>query len=36
MDFKNLEKDFVAKKQERALLGLEKQALIISYNYWNY
>ena len=36
MDFKNTEKDFLSKKMERAMLGLEKQALIISFNYWNY
>ena len=36
MDFKNTERDFVSKKMERAMLGLEKQSLIISYNYWNY
>jgi hypothetical protein len=36
MDFKNTERDFVSKKMERAMLNLEKQSLIISYNYWNY
>lgn len=36
MDFKNTERDFVSKKMERAMLDLEKQALIISFNYWNY
>lgn len=36
MDFKNTERDFVSKKMERAMLDLEKQSLIISYNYWNY
>jgi len=36
MDFKNLLKDIAAKKQENLLLKMEKQALINSYNYWNY
>ncbi len=36
MDFKNLEKDYVTKKQERVLLDLEKQALIVTANYWNF
>lgn len=36
MDFKNTEKEFVSKKQEKALINLEKQSLIISYNYWNF
>jgi len=36
MDYKNLYKDIAAKKQEKLLLQMEKQALISSYNYWNY
>jgi len=36
IDYKTILRDLAAKKQERALLGLEEQALIISYNYWNY
>ena len=36
IDFKNILKDIAAKKQDRLLLGMEKQALIISFNYWNY
>jgi outer membrane protein TolC len=36
MDYKNLYKDIAAKKQEKVLLQMEKQALINSYNYWNY
>jgi len=36
MDYKNILKDISAKKQERTLLEMEKQALINSYNYWNY
>jgi hypothetical protein len=36
MDFKNLLKDITAKKQDYLLLGMEKQLLINSYNYWNY
>jgi len=36
MDFKNLFKDIARKRQENLLLKMEKQALINSYNYWNY
>lgn len=36
IDFKNLLKDIVAKKQESLLLKMEKQMLINSFNYWNY
>ena len=36
IDYKTILRDLAAKKQERMLLDLEKQALIISYNYWNY
>ena len=36
IDYKTILRDLAAKKQERALLDLEEQALIISYNYWNY
>jgi len=36
MDYKNLYKDIAAKKQEKILLQMEKQALINSFNYWNY
>lgn len=36
MDFKNLVKDIAAKNQESLLLKMEKEALINSYNYWNY
>ena len=36
IDFKNIVKDIAAKKQERLVLEMEKQALIISFNYWNY
>ena len=36
MDLKNLFRDIAAKKQENMLLKMEKQALINSYNYWNY
>lgn len=36
IDFKNIVKDIAAKKQDRVLLDLEKQALIVSFNYWNY
>jgi len=36
MDFKNLLKDIASKKQENLFLKMEKQALINSYNYYNY
>ena len=36
IDFKNIVKDIAAKKQDRLMLEMEKQALIISFNYWNY
>jgi len=36
IDFKNMVKDIAAKKQDRLILAMEKQALIVSYNYWNY
>ncbi len=36
MDFKNIVRDIYAKKQENLNLQLQKQALIISYNYWNF
>ncbi|MCL4483412.1 MAG: TolC family protein [Bacteroidetes bacterium] len=36
IDFKTMLRDLAYKRQECALLDLEKQALIISYNYWNY
>lgn len=36
IDYKTFLRDLAAKKQELTLLDLEKQALIISYNYWNY
>ena len=36
MDFKNLIRDISAKKQENLRLKMQKQALINSYNYWNF
>jgi outer membrane protein TolC len=36
IDFKNTEKEYATKKHERVILDLEKQALIISFNYWNF
>ncbi|MFA5973693.1 MAG: TolC family protein [Lentimicrobiaceae bacterium] len=36
IDFKNIVKDIAAKKQDWLMLEMEKQALIISFNYWNY
>ncbi|NOZ48144.1 MAG: TolC family protein [Chlorobi bacterium] len=36
MDFKNLIKEIALKKQENVILNMEKQALINSYNYWNF
>lgn len=36
MDYKYLLKDIAFKKQENLLLKMEKQALINSYNYWNF
>ena len=36
IDFKNVVKDIAVKKQDRLMLGMEKQALIVSFNYWNY
>jgi outer membrane protein TolC len=36
MDYKNLMKEISAKKQENLMLIMEKQAMILSYNYWNY
>lgn len=36
IDFKNIVKDIAVKKQDRLMLGMEKQALIVSFNYWNY
>jgi len=36
IDYKNIVRDFAVKKQDKLILDLEKQALIISYNYWNY
>jgi hypothetical protein len=36
MDLKNIFRDIGAKKQENTVLKMEKQALISSYNYWNY
>jgi outer membrane protein TolC len=36
MDYKNLVRDISVKKQELLLLKMQSQALIISYNYWNY
>lgn len=36
MDLKILFKDIAVKMQENMLLKMEKQALINSYNYWNY
>ena len=36
MDYKNLVRDISAKKQESLLLEMQNQALINSYNYWNY
>jgi outer membrane protein TolC len=36
IDFKNFVKDIAEKKQDRLMLDIEKQALIISFNYWNY
>jgi len=36
MDFKNLIRDISAKKQENITLIMQKQALISSYNYWNF
>ncbi|MFN8257600.1 MAG: TolC family protein [Bacteroidales bacterium] len=36
MDYKNLLKDIVAKKQEVSMLKMEKLILINSYNYWNF
>ena len=35
MDYKNLLKDVIAKKQEIVISRMEKEALISSYNYWN-
>ena len=36
MDYKNLMKDVAAKKQEIIMSQMEKEALVSSYNYWNY
>jgi outer membrane protein TolC len=36
MDFKTLMKDVSTKKQEYLMLIMEKQAMMISYNYWNF
>jgi outer membrane protein TolC len=36
MDYKNILKDATAKKQEIVTAQMEKEALISSYNYWNY
>ncbi len=36
MDLKNLLKDIQAKKNESLLLQMEKQALVVAVNYWNY
>lgn len=36
MDYKNLLKDFAAKKHDLIVLGLEKQSLISYANFWNY
>ena len=36
MDFKTFLRDYIAKKQEKSLLEIEKQILINAYNYWNY
>lgn len=36
IDFKNIEKEYAAKEHEKVILDLEKQALIISFNYWNF
>ncbi len=36
MDYKNLLRDLITKKQDFLLLKMEKQLLINSYNYWNY
>jgi outer membrane protein TolC len=36
IDYKNIAKDIAEKKQERMMLDMEKQALIISFNYWNF
>jgi outer membrane protein TolC len=36
MDYKNLVRDISAKKQESLLLEMQNQALINSYNYWNF
>jgi outer membrane protein TolC len=36
IDFKNIVKDIAAKKQDRLMLEMEKQALIVSFNFWNY
>ncbi|TSA34983.1 MAG: TolC family protein [Porphyromonadaceae bacterium] len=36
IDFKNIVKDIATKKQDRLMLYMEKQALIISFNFWNY
>ena len=36
MDYKNLVRDISAKKQEDLRLKMQKQALINSYNYWNF
>jgi hypothetical protein len=36
MDYKNFLKDITAKRQQFLLIKMEKQALINSYNYWNF
>ena len=36
IDYKNIIKDIAEKKQERLILAMEKEALIISFNYWNF
>ena len=36
IDYKNIYKDIASKKQEYLALKMERQALILSCNYWNY
>lgn len=36
MDFKTFVRDYTSKKQEKAILDMQKQILINAFNYWNY
>jgi len=36
IDFRNIVRDRVAKKQQSIMLKMEEQLLINSYNYWNF